>query len=121
MRAIHCPYLDRDLFDFLVSLPEEMYADKTFHTEAIRRAYPSAADIPYSKTLPLPRSLLRRYAMQGMKFMLQAKSSGLLDARAALLRLARCLAVPRYVSEAGWIVQQAIVLHQLGELQSTSN
>jgi len=41
------PYLDHDLFEFLASLPADMFMDKTFHTETIQRMYPEFNDIPY--------------------------------------------------------------------------
>jgi asparagine synthase (glutamine-hydrolysing) len=52
------PYMDEDLLDFLTSLPPEMYMDKTFHTETIRRMHPEFNDIPYAgdKKTPLIES-----------------------------------------------------------------
>lgn len=52
------PYMDHDLLDFLTSLPPEMYMDKTFHTETIRRMHPEFNDIPYAgdKKTPLIES-----------------------------------------------------------------
>ena len=42
------PYLDHNLVDFLLSLPAEMYMDKTFHTETIHRMHPEFDDILYA-------------------------------------------------------------------------
>lgn len=49
------PYLDHDLFEFLASFPADMYMDKTFHTDTIRRMYPEFNDVPYAggKNTPL--------------------------------------------------------------------
>jgi asparagine synthase (glutamine-hydrolysing) len=51
MRGItaYAPYLDRDLFDFLSSLPAELLMDRTLHTEAIARAWPQHANVPYER------------------------------------------------------------------------
>lgn len=45
---VYAPYLDHDLFDFLVTLPADMLMDHAFHTDTIARAYPDFADIPYA-------------------------------------------------------------------------
>jgi asparagine synthase (glutamine-hydrolysing) len=42
-----CPYLDHDVFDFLMSLPPAVVLDRTFHAEAIQRAFPAYAHIPF--------------------------------------------------------------------------
>ncbi|MEV0278813.1 asparagine synthase C-terminal domain-containing protein [Streptomyces sp. NPDC050610] len=44
---VHLPYLDHDLFDLMAALPERVLADEGFHTEAIRRAYPRLAHLPF--------------------------------------------------------------------------
>jgi asparagine synthetase B (glutamine-hydrolysing) len=43
------PFLDHDLFDFLASLPTEMFIDRTFHTETIRHMHPGFKNIPYAE------------------------------------------------------------------------
>lgn len=43
-----CPYLDHELFDFLASLPPEVTIDRSFHTETIERAHPTAARLSYA-------------------------------------------------------------------------
>ena len=47
--TVFAPYLDRDLFDFLSALPAEQLMDRTLHTEAIARAWPRYADLPYER------------------------------------------------------------------------
>ena len=42
-----CPYLDHDVFDFLMSLPPAIVLDRTFHAETIQRAFPAHAQIPF--------------------------------------------------------------------------
>ena len=42
------PYLDHAVFDLLAALPPELTADRRFQTDAIARAYPHVADVPYS-------------------------------------------------------------------------
>ncbi len=45
---VYAPYLDHDLFDFLVTLPADMLMDHAFHSDTIARAYPAFANIPYA-------------------------------------------------------------------------
>lgn len=47
-QRVLAPYLDPDLFDFLMSLPAEMLLDHTLHDETIARAYPEWSHWPYS-------------------------------------------------------------------------
>ncbi|MBK1707167.1 asparagine synthase C-terminal domain-containing protein [Halochromatium glycolicum] len=45
--AVHCPYLDRDVYDFLTSVEPSYFLGNRLHDEAIRRAYPNYAHLPY--------------------------------------------------------------------------
>jgi hypothetical protein len=51
--TVYTPYLDHDLYDFLMGLPaavltpDLMTWDKSFHTEAVARAFPQYAHLPY--------------------------------------------------------------------------
>lgn len=48
--TVWCPYLDADVWDYLSSLPPEFlegHSGSVFHDEAIHRAYPEFADIPF--------------------------------------------------------------------------
>lgn len=58
--TVHTPYLDSDLFDFLWSLPEDTTQWTFLQPEAIRRAYPEYAQIPYSSASRHSRGALSR-------------------------------------------------------------
>ena len=47
--TVYAPYLDRDLFDFLASLPAEQLMDRALHTDAIARAWPQHAHLAYER------------------------------------------------------------------------
>ena len=47
--TVHAPYLDRDLYDFLASLPAELLMDRALHTDAIARAWPQHTNLPYER------------------------------------------------------------------------
>ena len=51
---VHSPYLDHDLYDFLVTLPSSMMMSHTFHSDTIARAYPDFAHVPYASKLAPP-------------------------------------------------------------------
>lgn len=114
--AAYVPFLDRGVFDFLAGLPEDMFADKSFHTQAIARAHPGIGEMPFAKKRPFDRDLQRRYASQGFRFALSA-SSPLLDRSAVLSRLGRSLFIRRYEPEAIWVFHESVMLYQLGRLQ----
>ena len=57
---VWCPYLDVDVWDFLTSLEPSMVgyeSTSTFHDEAIHRAYPKFADIPFAHSFDAKRRL----------------------------------------------------------------
>lgn len=48
--ALHFPYLDRDVCNYLLSLPPGLTIDRDFHTETILRAFPEYAHVPFERT-----------------------------------------------------------------------
>jgi asparagine synthase (glutamine-hydrolysing) len=62
--TVHAPYLDRALFDLLASLPAALVMDRRLHTDAVARAYPHVADVPYAaRRRELSPSAQRRLAL----------------------------------------------------------
>ena len=47
--VVYAPYLDADVYDFLAGLPASVLMDRTLHTEAISRAWPQFAGVPYEE------------------------------------------------------------------------
>jgi asparagine synthase (glutamine-hydrolysing) len=84
--AVYAPYLDRDLYDFLSALPADLLMDRTLHTEAIARAWPNLAHIPYERKglTRDDRSVQRRLARA-------LAAASLRDASRRMLRPARLL------------------------------
>jgi asparagine synthetase B (glutamine-hydrolysing) len=48
IRVMYCPFLDHDLFDFLMSLPAELLMTHSFHEATVSRAYPELARSAYA-------------------------------------------------------------------------
>lgn len=89
------PYLDKTLWQFLAGLPAEMMLDHQLHVDAVRRAFPDFADIPYwEEKVPVSPALLRRNAMQTLQFLMR---NGHLSADSffMMLRVLRTLVDPR--------------------------
>jgi asparagine synthase (glutamine-hydrolysing) len=85
--TVYAPYLDRDVFDLLASLPASLLMDRRLHTDAITQAYPQVADIPYEVREPAhDAAALRRLALALMGTTLG--TPGMLRRRTILPRLA---------------------------------
>jgi asparagine synthase (glutamine-hydrolysing) len=78
--TVYTPYLDHELYDFLMGMPATVMCpqlaagDKSFHTEAIHRAFPQHRDLPFeNKQAPKldagPHNV--RYAMEASRFILR--------------------------------------------------
>ena len=79
----YAPYLDRDLFDFLASLPPELTIDRTLHSEAIAIAFPEHEEVGYErKTVARAgQARQRRLARALMRILAASGSRGLLNRR----------------------------------------
>lgn len=110
------PFVDSDLYDFCSSLPMAMMVDRTFHTEAIRRAYPEYAHLRFwEKDLPAREDpwFVRRYAAGILARLLRRGDSQIVYRKSLLPRIAR-RALDGDVIQFGRIYPQLILcLHQL--------
>jgi asparagine synthetase B (glutamine-hydrolysing) len=62
---VFCPYIDHDVYDLLASLPTGMLLDRTFHTDAIYRAFPAYRHVRFEDRRTAPRwdiGFSRRFA-----------------------------------------------------------
>jgi hypothetical protein len=125
---VFSPYLDHDLFDFLVSLPMAMLADHTFHSDTILRAYPQYSHIPYeSRAAPeqdqgeLKEHFLlnAQFGRDFAKYVLFTKPSGLLRNGFLFPRSLAGLVNRKISASAAWYAPIALYLHQLDSLSKT--
>src|SRR3546814_8722348 len=63
VEQLHFPFLDREVTDFLFSLPAEITYGKAFHNGTIQRAFPDFASIPFAEGSSRPS----RFALYGQK------------------------------------------------------
>jgi hypothetical protein len=124
---VHCPFVDRDLYDLLTGLPWRSVADNNLHTEAIHRAYPEFADVPFSDALksdsdgerpmycsPHPR----RYAQDLLGYFLtkRAGRGTLVKQGAALQLLSLCTVHGASADDYVWFFNRLLYLLQLESL-----
>jgi len=84
--TVHCPYLDHQLFDFLMGLPLDWTQSGRLHDATIKASYPMYADIPYEdKTLVATLSALDcRYYDSARREFAHYLTTGLRQHRRAL-------------------------------------
>lgn len=113
--TVWCPYLDADVWDYLSSLPPEWFegeAASAFHDEAIRRAYPQYADIPFGTKWRGHRP----YDLRTIAEMIAATATRpprMMRASYLLPRLARGLLDPTYIRSAAELTPIVCYLTQL--------
>jgi asparagine synthase (glutamine-hydrolysing) len=129
--TVHTPLVDAALVDFLLSLSPELVsaelsrADKSFHSDAIRRAYPKYAHLPFesgdavlSDDRRHVRTITRhvaRHLMTGNRGKTLRRSYRWLQSNYVLPRLAYSLINRRYLESTRWLPQTALYLCQLEE------
>jgi asparagine synthase (glutamine-hydrolysing) len=105
---VFAPYIDHDVFDLLSSLPAEMFLDHGFHTEAVAKAFPRYAGIPYStregrETAASHHPAVRRSAMELIVDGARHGRSSLVQRRYFLPRLVRCMVNREYSASITWL------------------
>lgn len=97
------PFTYLPLYDFLASLPPEMMWDHRFHDDAIARAYPQWAHLPYEdKKQPPPTNaaLTRACAKYAFKQGWLSQTT-IFNRKKLAAALTKCLMLPQF-SEAWW-------------------
>ena len=113
------PFLDRNVFDFLVSLPTEMMLDEQFHIETIREFYPRMPDIPFQSISKfgndrLPSTVIRRFCRELAAYSMEPVSRSHFVRRSFLLpRLMKGYLNPRFGSSLPITFSRLILLMQL--------
>ncbi|WP_284615891.1 hypothetical protein [Aquabacterium humicola] len=104
-RRVLTPYMDPALFEFLSRIPPEFTWDHQLHHDAIARAYPQWADIPYAEKRPYRNTAgLRAFGRDALR------STSWRSPRLALqLAILAATGSDRYL----WAAQLALYLEQL--------
>ncbi|MEZ5427941.1 MAG: hypothetical protein R2747_16845 [Pyrinomonadaceae bacterium] len=113
---INAPYLDDELFDFLISLPAETFLDHRFHTETIAAAYPEFAGLGYEKKEAgevKDAGHFKKYGRDILRFALTRRKKTLTNRRFLLSRCLRGTFDPAYSRNVIDFGELAIMLMQL--------
>ena len=105
------PFLDRDLWPFLASLPARMIIHQTFRDEVIARTYPAFAQIPYAQKRSLSGWRHGRRAVQMLGHLATCRAT--IHSIGATLRVLRSIAVPSRAAEIDWIVGNWMYVNSL--------
>jgi asparagine synthase (glutamine-hydrolysing) len=115
------PYLDRDLWAFLASLPAGFFLDHRFHRDAVSRAYPEFADVPYFEEKDKVRPDASAQRMQLWRLLLYLGTARKdLDVLGMVLRTARALLDPRRVSDVDWLLPFSAYCTQIRRIAARS-
>ena len=119
--TVESPFLDHDLFDFLIARPPEWLKDPSFHKRTIRATYPRFAGIPFGDdSAPFAGSAAPyvAFARQLSRALLRSPADDLamLRKRYVIPRLSRGLVDSKYALASAWLPQWVLYLSQLGAI-----
>ncbi len=117
--TIITPYLENKLFDFLSSLPAELFLDQRFHTETIAFAFPEYLHIPYEKKNSPPISdahHFKKLSRDIFRFSTIKRHRQFTNRMFFLSRYLRCVVDKNYCQAATEYGEQAIHLLQMERL-----
>lgn len=111
---VYAPFLDREVYDLLASLPARSLLDRRLHTDAIARAYPQMDDVLYEqkRRVTIGRGVGRRLARSLV--LPVARGGGLLRPSTLLAAILATAVDGR--SQRLWHLPQAVYLAQLSAL-----
>lgn len=120
---VFSPYLDRELFDLLASLPARLFADYTFHTETIKLAYSEYAEIPFAESRHSDENYQEHYqqlARETIRYLLQTGGRRWMRGRYLIPRLIRPLIFSGDSTNVEWLATSALYYAQLSEVAEES-
>jgi len=117
---VYSPYIDHDVFDFMTSQPAHVYLDYQLHTDAIARAHPEFAHVPYDKRdySRVSRNHFRKFTLELSRYHLTRRSRSLRD-RFILSRLIANLALG--YGGITWLSPLTVYFTQLEDLANGRN
>jgi asparagine synthase (glutamine-hydrolysing) len=96
------PFLDRDLWRFLASLPLHIVGGQQFHIDVIKHCYPRFAHLPYAAKRPVSNSSRRRQAAQLLAYLATRRPTR--ENVGVAARSLRSLLIPSRASDMEWIL-----------------
>jgi asparagine synthase (glutamine-hydrolysing) len=114
------PFIENDVFDFLSTLPAEMFLDHTFHTEMITQSFPRFAHIRFEdKSVPLvPRTRhFRQFSKEILQFAFTRRKRKLLRRSFFISRCLPGIINSQYSSVVADFGERSVLLLQLERLR----
>jgi hypothetical protein len=105
-QVICAPFLDRDLWHFLSSIPLGHILGKQLHNDVIRRAYPTFAHLEYSRKRRPDRAYHQSQSLRLLRHLATQRPT--LATLAAAARTVRTLVFPWRASDIHWITRSWI-------------
>ena len=104
----YSPYLDHDLFDFFMTLPQHIVKHKEFHDKTIARSYPKYAHIPYEQNDTIVHGTMeyrKKFTKDFAKYYITnfVISSQLIRAKHFFPRMLKCLINDKYCQSSWWM------------------
>jgi hypothetical protein len=128
--TVYSPYLDHDLYELLSSLPPSLVSpdlsspDKSFHSDAITRAYPRYAHIPFEDSHAPPidaRSHDGRFGSAVARHLLERRRRfTLLNNGYVWPRVGLSAIKPQYAGRRPWLAGILLYLSQLEDAPSVA-
>lgn len=118
-QQVLAPYLDKDLWAFLSSLPARLLIDHEFHRDAIRRGYPKFSDINYfqnRESIPHADRRQRCLALLGFLLKQRLKKAELLGTG---LRTLRAIMIHSRTCDIDWLLPHAVYWFQICNMMKT--
>jgi hypothetical protein len=110
------PFLDRDLWRLLASLPGRMLLDKRLHRDTVMRSYPSFSDIPFFHTkVKISPGIQRRKCLRLLAYLATASAP---DSQHILMmiRAFRALVLPGNINDIDWLLSVCVYCTEIQRL-----
>jgi hypothetical protein len=111
------PYLDRDLWTFLASLPAHLFIEHRLHEDVVTKAYPAFASVPFSEEKVETDLGVQRLKAARLFAYLMKSSGSIEDKMLTAGRLARSLLYPPRISDLNWLLPLTVYCMELKRLQ----
>lgn len=111
---LYAPYLDADLVRFLSGVSPSVTADHNLHTDAIARAFPNFADVPYAAGYTRTPGYYQRIGIDLLRYLLK-NPCPMIKRKKVFLQLLRALVSPKHAAESMWLGPYVVYLTELSK------
>ena len=113
-QKLYAPYLDSDLVRFLSGISPSVTADHNLHTDAIVRAFPNFADMPYAAGYIRTPRYFQRIGIDVLRY-LWKNPCPMIKRKKVFLQLLRASLSPKHAPESMWLGPYIVYLTELSK------